>query len=137
MGGIVTSDACWKLFSTCVSSDEMDCSSYEYYITQLCYALRVEEAKEMIDRMKHKHGMMSSAMLDKADPSVVESLTISLLALARALTMLNRYVDGALVARNALDVANTAKRLLEETANDISSQTTVSAGGKQGKQDIH
>jgi hypothetical protein len=58
-GSIVTSESSWDLFHTCASKQNktdpflgFDCSSYEYYIAQLCYSFRVNEAKDKIDKLK-------------------------------------------------------------------------------------
>lgn len=127
-GGVVTSEASWELFRSCVSSDDLDCSSYEYFIAQLCYALRVEEAESVIGEMKRKHSLANR--LDEADPSAVESLAVSLVALARAMALLTQFDEGAAVARNALQTAETAKHLLQDK-NESSVQTTGSTGGKK------
>lgn len=129
-GGIATSEESWKLFRSCVSADDVDCSSYEYYIAQLCYALRVQEAKDVIDEMKHKHDLTTDAMLSEADSSVVESLAVSLVALARAMTLLNQYDEAAAVVKNALRAADIAKRLLQDSKDETPHQRTESAGGK-------
>lgn len=129
-GGIVTAKESWNLFRSCVSVDDLDCSSYEYYIAQLCYALHVEDATSMIDEMKRKYNMTTDAALNEAATSLVESLAVSLVALARAMTLLNMHDKGAAVANNALDAANTAKRLLQSTTSEYSSvHATGSTGG--------
>ena len=129
-GGIVTSEEAWKLFRTCVSAHDVDCSSYEYYIAQLCYALRVDEAKHTINELKHKHKVTTDAKLNEAEPSVVESLAASLVALARGMMLLNQYDEAAVATRSALHAADTAKGLLQDTKDESSKQAIGSVGGK-------
>lgn len=128
-GGLVTSEASWNLYKNHVTTEDVDCSSYECFIAQLCCALRVKEAKGVIDEMKLKYKEKTDA-LDDTDPSVVESLSVSLLALARALTLLNCYDEATVVAQNALNTAERAKRLFESMKEESSGQQIGSSGGK-------
>lgn len=132
-GGLVTSEASWELFKRNVSTEDMDCSSYEYFIAQLCYALRVEEAKDAIEEMKRKNNLTTDADLNATDPSVVESHAVSLVALARALTLLDRYDEATVAANNALNAAATARRLFENAKPESSSQQDGSSGGESPK----
>ena len=129
VGGLVSSEAAWKLFRRHVSIEDLDCSSYEYFIAQLCYALRVDDAKSVIDEMQRKYNLTSSKLND-AEPSVVESLSVSLVALARALTLLKRYDEATAVTRNALNAAETAKGLFDDSKPESSHQQSSSTGGK-------
>jgi hypothetical protein len=128
-GGLVSSEAAWQLFRRHVSIENLDISSYEYYIAQLCYALRVDDAKSVIDEMKRKYNLTCSTLND-AEPSVVESLSVSLVALARALTLLKWYEEASVVTRNALNAADTAKAIFEDSKPESSHQHANYTGGK-------
>ncbi len=143
-GGVVTSETCWELFHSCASNQKkkyensgvVDCSSYEYYIAQLCYSLRVEDAKAKIDEMKRLYQVSSgkSGKFDAAgvDPSLMESLCVSFVALARAMALLMQNDQAAATARCALDAAETAKRLMTEKDHDFTFEGSASMGGKTG-----
>lgn len=133
-GGLVSSEAAWQLFRRHVSIEDLDISSYEYYIAQLCYALRVDDAKSVIDEMKRKYNLTGSTLND-AEPSVVESLSVSLVALARALTLLKWYDEASVVTRNALNAADTAKGIFEDSKPESSHQHANYTGGKRGWKD--
>jgi hypothetical protein len=109
-----------------------DCSSYEYYIAQLCYSLRVDEAKDKIDELKRIYkisfGGGDNFEAAAVEPSVMESLAVSLMALARAMALLMLHDQATSTARSALNAAEIAKRL----AQDGSAHRIVgSVGGKR------
>lgn len=83
----------------------------------------------MIEEMKRRYNLRSDEALRKADPSIVESLAVSLVALARAMTLLDLREEGAAMARSALHAADIAKRLFQ-CATSEQSQGTGSTGGK-------
>jgi hypothetical protein len=79
--------------------------------------------------MKRKYNLTGSTLND-AEPSVVESLSVSLVALARALTLLKWYDEASVVTRNALNAADTAKGIFEDSKPESSHQHANYTGGK-------
>jgi len=128
-GGVVTSDSAWKLL--CDGDGGIaDSSSYEYYITQLCIALRVEEAESRIEEFKKAYkvhfegGKQGGA--EASDPSALESCASSLLAVSRAHAVLGKWRNASESARRAMDVASSAA--LNDSAHERLS-TNVKQGG--------
>ena len=102
-GGIVTSDYAW---SKC--GKLADASSYEYYIAQLCSALRTSDAEKMLDTMK------ASAVHDGNENanglSFLESVAMSTMAIARAhALLLGRHATTERFCKEAMDVAERCK----------------------------
>lgn len=141
-GGIVTSKSSWDMFHTCASEHKktdpsvgFDCSSYEYYIAQLCYSLRVDEANDKLDELRRLYTISfgdDGKFEDSAvEPSVMESLAVSLVALARAMALLMRHDQAAATARSALNAIEIAKRLVQEERDGSSHRLVGSVGGKR------
>jgi pentatricopeptide repeat protein len=109
-GGVVTSEIAWKR----AGKFNQDASSFDYYITQLCQAMRLDDADREISRlnqvMKIKVTRGSKGDSYHADdPSALESLSICLLAFARAKAMLGLNCARH-AAQSALNAVDSAKR---------------------------
>jgi pentatricopeptide repeat protein len=106
-GGVVTSEVAWRR----AGKFNQDASSFEYYITQLCQALRLEDAQQEITRLKQvlkietKKGKKSDTF-EAQESSALEALAVCLLALARAQAMLGREARHSVLSTiNAVDAA--------------------------------
>ena len=128
-GGVITSETAWKK----AGKFNQDASSFEYYITQLCQALRLEDAEKEITRLKQimkietKRGKKSDTF-EADDPSALESLSLCLLAFTRAQAMLGQ--DAARhSAQSTVNAVDTAKRGAGQEGAGAASKT--SQGGKR------
>lgn len=146
-GGIVTADAVWPKRSTSSSVGMVpDTSSYEYYISLLSQALRCDDAllqlSEYMQVHKINHEQSSARVNMKGstikhhvytaeDPSVLETLGVSFLNLARGYAMLGKEDLAMEYAGKALDVVNSARDLQRQAQSQTQSQATQSQ--PQGK----
>lgn len=99
VGGVVTSEQIWQLYQQ--TDNPLDTSSYEYSITLLCQALRVQEAESRIVlfcsiyqiRVKGTASISITTDFETYDYSPLETLAVVYLALARAYAFLNKPDD--------------------------------------------
>jgi len=104
-GGVVTSDFAWR------RSRYQDSSSFEYYVTQLCQSLRLDDARDEIERFKQIMKIETTRnkkgdIFKTEDRTSMESLSVCLLAFTRAQALLGldaRHIGTS--ALNAVDVA--------------------------------
>lgn len=134
-GGVVTSEIGWKR----AGKFNQDASSFDYYITQLCQAMRLDDADKEINRLIQvmKINAIRGSKGDSYqadDPSALESLSICLLAYARAQAMLG--LNGARhAAQSTLNAVDSAKRGAGPEGTGATSNTAQ--GGKRSwKQDV-
>lgn len=126
-GGVVTSEIAWKQ----AGKLNQDASSFEYYVTQLCQALRLDDAEREITRLKQvlkietKKGKKSDTY-EAADSTALESLAVCMLAFARGQSMLGIQARHSVQSTmNAVDTAK-ANRNADATVG-----ATNSHGGKR------
>jgi hypothetical protein len=128
VGGLATSDETWDLCKSLRNRSTIllpDLSSYEYYITQLCYALRVDDANLLIRELKQRFGLSRKDDRKKADASSLDTLTIVLTAQARAYAMLGKENQAAKFAKEALGAVDLAKQQKQQDGS-----SAAVAGGK-------
>ncbi|KAI2511296.1 methyltransferase [Fragilaria crotonensis] len=128
-GGVVTSEIAWKR----AGKFNQDASSFDYYVTQLCQAMRLDDADKEINRLtqvmkiKITRGSKGDSYQGD-DPSALESLSICLLAYARAKAMLGLNCARH-AAQSALNAVDSAKRGVGCDASGATSNTAQ--GGKR------
>jgi hypothetical protein len=138
-GGVISSEKAWVLFRN--QEEEMkdgesngtfDASSYEYATTLLCQALRTEEAVDRIKEFKATFGLDTSD--GSGDQSVMESLSICFLNLARAFSLLGRKDDCVHSCQNAVKSVKMSRDLLKGSGigNSAGGSNEGQNGGKRG-----
>jgi pentatricopeptide repeat protein len=130
-GGVITSERIWKLFKKHVGINHVDPSSYEYSITLLCQALRIDEAKERMEdflnvcnvRMKGKANFVGGNQTD------LETIAVIFLALGRAYAIQGQTDETWVACQRTLNAVkgSLAKLGLEQTKDG----DKVSSGGKR------
>ena len=119
VGGVVTSEIAWEKYksldTTTVEQMRFDVSSYEYSITLLCQALRVEAAKKRISEMNLAFGVsdQKQALESNNDQSLTEGLAMAYCALARAYTILKKETEAIAAIKTSLDFAKASKDALK------------------------
>lgn len=121
-GGIVTSQVAWKQAGKYI----VDTSSFEYYVTQLCQALRLEEAEKEIHRLKQIMKIQTTRgkkadTFEAEDSSALESLAVCMLSLTRAQALLGRD-----------EMRRTAKSTLKAVEAAKAGESTGTSSGTQG-----
>ena len=101
VGGVQSMEEAWSRSKQIKLG--FDASSYEYSVISLCYALRVSEAENRIHEMKNAIAK---------DDSVIESLSICLIALARAYAILGNQSEAKMNAEAALSIIETKPRVM-------------------------
>jgi hypothetical protein len=112
---------------------EFDSSSYEYSVALLCQALKCDLAERRISEFKIAMNIKSSLKGNAesfvaSDSSVLESLALSLLALARSYILLGRYDEAQQRARASLNAADDV--IGNDNKKTSVSDHAVSSGGK-------
>lgn len=117
----MTAEIAWEKYKSLNNSDEgnvgtsFDISSYEYSITLLCQALRVDDAKARVSEMKRAFGIVGNknefASCD--DQSLTEGLAMAHCALARAYTILKKKEDVIAASQTSLICAKASKDALK------------------------
>lgn len=133
VGGVVTAERAWEQFSAMNHLDNItfDSSSYEYFITLLCQSLQCEKAEHHLQKMKDQFNL--SNVTTYSDPSVVESLIVCLVALARAYALLGQDDVSQKYTKEALHIIQHIE-LPTSPSNVIvaeSKKSKVATGGKQ------
>jgi len=123
VGGVVTADFAWEKFKGLIAVDvantttnaAFDVSSFEYYITLLCQALRVDDAASVISEMKSAFGVSEEqkGTVSSDDQSLTEGLAMAYCALARAYTILNKKVEAIDACTTSLNFAKASKDALK------------------------
>ena len=131
VGGIATAERAWELFNKIIQKKKdtaYDSSSYEYYITLLCQSLQYEKAELRVKQMKEQFDLSND--MRNTDPSVVESLVVCLVALARAYALLGKVEDVQRCTAEALKMIKILNSSGEKEQNKKGNNITT--GGKQG-----
>lgn len=119
VGGVVTSEIAWEKYKNLDIATEQqtrfDVSSYEYSITLLCQALRVEAAEKRISEMKLAFGLSDKkqALESSNDQSLMEGLAMAYCALARANTILKKEEQALGAINTSLEFAKASKDALK------------------------
>ncbi|KAL9181072.1 hypothetical protein ACHAXT_009877 [Thalassiosira profunda] len=98
VGGVVTAERAWSLTE---GSIIRDASSYEYYISLLSQSLQCQRAEECLQKMRSEFGLPDNDLGD-AKPSMLESLVVCLVVIARGYALLGNLSDGRRCADKAL-----------------------------------
>ncbi len=120
VGGVVSSEIAWEKYKGLDTSGgqqtrtTFDVSSYEYSITLLCQALRVEAAMERISEMKLAFGVSEekNELKSSDDQSLTEGLAMAYCALARAYTILKMEDQAIDTIKTSLRFAKLSKDAL-------------------------
>mmetsp|Transcript_47606 Transcript_47606/g.48451 ORF Transcript_47606/g.48451 Transcript_47606/m.48451 type:complete len:227 (+) Transcript_47606:556-1236(+) len=124
VGGVVTAEIAWK---TCKRlGTAFDVSSYQYSISLLCQALRVEDAMTRISEMKNAFGLSEERkeIAPSDDQSLTEAIAMSYCALARAYTILNKGKQAVGACETSLAFARKSKDSLKR-GNSFSSKSLL------------
>ena len=114
-GGVVTSEKAWRQYKD-LDGYTLDASSFEYSISLLAQALRVEDAADRIDEMKATLGVdveSAPSSTARGNHGDLESLAVAYLSLARAYALLGRSND-SLIACNYAHQAIGASREVQK-----------------------
>lgn len=140
-GGVVTSKEAWSRVDKSIESS-LDSSSYEYYIAQLCYALRLEEANQLVSEMKRRYGVPNIPNVTRQvapdsslDPTLLESLAISTAALARASAMLGKIELAKKNADETISLVEAARACASSEERPTSASLKGASGGKRAWRD--
>lgn len=134
-GGVVSSEEAWKLFKEKVGDDVLDSSSYETSITLLCQALRTREADERISEFQAKHAVRvkGKASLIGGDETVLETLAVNYLGLARAHALCGRSDDMWTACQRVLSAVKGAKALWSASQSQADGGKFKKHGTEGGK----
>ena len=121
----MTAEVAWAKFKSMNSTDEhpsctaFDISSYEYSITLLCYALRVNDAIKRISEMKLAFDVVNKrdALASSDDQSLTEGLAVVYCALARAYTILKKEDEAIDACKNSLYFLKASKDALKRSSS--------------------
>ena len=106
-GGVSTSEEIWELSKR--FGLIFDSTSYEYSIMMLCQSLRCTDAERRIEEMKEAMGVQKSGeSLIVDDATVLESLAISMVSLARSHALLGDKDKALKLAKKAVVVIESA-----------------------------
>lgn len=120
VGGVITAESAWKRYKSLKIADKtFDISSYEYSVTLLCQALRVDDAIARISEMKlafdvseHQKDFLSSD-----DQSLAEGLAVVYCALARAYTVMKKREAAISACKSSLHFAQVSKDALKSNTS--------------------
>lgn len=123
-GGVETAERAWDLFKSMPGSKvgpmTFDISSYEYTVSLLCLALRVDDSEARIENMKR---LLSDSDEDKEgnnQQQVSEALSMSYLALSRAYSTLGDSEKAINACQMALKFQKLSLDALRKAVNDPS-----------------
>jgi len=123
-GGVMASEYAWKLSSS--SNIRFDATSYEYSISILCRALKVDDAVKRLEEMK------LNKYIEKDCSSYHESLVICHFSIARAYIFLGKNESASKHLNFALDSTKKAVKLLKSYNSSAGWNEKQSvAGGKR------
>ncbi|KAL7543043.1 hypothetical protein ACHAXR_012344 [Thalassiosira sp. AJA248-18] len=138
VGGVSTAERAWSL---CGGKIIRDSSSYEYFISILSQSLQCKRAEGCLQKMRGEFGIpdhinleKGKDILDGVDPTLLESVVVSLVAIARGYALLGEMSDGlrcAEEALNYLDLFAANKDSGSSSPNDPSSAKKQTTGGKR------
>ena len=101
VGGVMTASKAWSLCEDV--NIERDSSSYEYYISILSQSLQCKSAEGCLQKMKDKFGVSNDGKSpDDVDSSILESLVICLVVIARGYALMGDRKNGKRCAEQAL-----------------------------------
>jgi len=147
-GGVSTSEEIWELSKR--FGLIFDSTSYEYSIMMLCQSLRCTDAERRIEEMKEAMGVQKSGeSLIVDDATVLESLAISMVSLARSHALLGDKDKAMKLAKKAVVVIesactgewNDSVQGNGATSHSKDTPSSLAIGGKRGwkesqKQDL-
>ena len=124
VGGVVSAEMAWSKYKGLNVADKnqanctaLDISSYEYSITLLCQALRVEDAMTRIAEMKLAFGVPEKEIESSDDQSLMEGLAVAYCALARAYTILKKEEEAVGACKTSLHFAKVSKDALKSSGS--------------------
>jgi pentatricopeptide repeat protein len=134
VGGVVTSEEAWQLFKDRVGQDVMDSSSYETSIILLCQALRTREAEQRIAEFQTRHSVRvkGKASISGGDETVLETLAVNYLALARAHALSARLDDMWTACQRVLSAVKASRALWEAIQKQASDNNGPKKHGVEG-----
>jgi len=103
VGGVMTASRAWSLCKDV--NIEFDTSSYEYYISILSQSLQCKAAEECLQKMRVQFGIERGKHID---PTMIESLVVCLVVIARGYVLLGNISDGKRCAQEALEYMDTS-----------------------------
>jgi len=111
-----------------------DISSYEYSISLLSQALRCIDAEKRLDELKKQFNIQednsmsanssTNLIYTAEDPSILETVAVSFLNIARANAMIDDTAKAKNHAKNALDAVSSMRLLNRSSNKDTSSEIT-------------
>lgn len=129
VGGIVTAERAWEQFSKS-GSNGFDSSSYEYFITLLCQSLQYEKAELHLKKMKEQFNLSNE--LEDADPTLIESLAVCLVAMSRAYALLSNAKSVKRCTEEALKlIRHLESRNSSNETGPAKKKPKIATGGKQ------
>jgi len=149
VGGISTAERAWSLCEGNFEFD-FDSSSYEYLITLLSQSLQCKRAEECLQKMRSdfhvpdciregKDKKMDNTS-DAVDPTILESVVVCLVTIARGYSLLGKMKDASRCAEDALyyldmSAAGNGESTGPSSKNNSSSTKRHATGGKKAWKD--
>ena len=138
-GGMATAQRVWTWFGQTVGPSALDLSSYEYYITLLCQALRIDEAQASIAELLQRHDVRikSTAKLvagtrgTTLTQPVLETIAIVHVALARAHAMMGQTNEAWLACQRALHAVKGSLDKFDKDETTMTTATTTTVAGPE------
>ncbi|GKY95590.1 hypothetical protein MPSEU_000520300 [Mayamaea pseudoterrestris] len=137
IGGVVTSEMAWKSYVSKSGQVTLDCSSYEYSISLLCQALRVQDAMDRIEMFMKRYeiSFKGKAGFRGGDHTSLETLAVVYLSLAKAFGLLGRWNDTWTACQRVLSATDgsRARLVVASTSNVAVSEARLkqTTGGKR------
>lgn len=136
VGGVMTAEQAWSL---CDGSVRFDSSSYEYFISILSQSLQCKRAEDCLQKMRSEFGIQIDN-LGVTDPTLIESVVVSLVVIARGYLLLGEMSDTMRCAEEALrylDASAAGKHESTDSSSKdaIASTTRQTTGGKKAWKD--
>jgi tRNA G46 methylase TrmB len=135
VGGVATSEEAWQLFNEQVGAESLDSSSYETSISLLCQALRTKEAEQRISEFQARHGMRvkGKASIIGGDQTVLETLAVGYLGMARAYALSARSDDMWTACQRVLSAVKSARALWNADQSQDNASSKTKRPGEGGK----
>lgn len=139
-GGVATAEKAWKKYKSLNEGEEsqnssqaLDISSFEYSISLLCQALRINDAITRISEMKAAFGLPKEKIettkekietISSDDQSLTEGLAVAYCALARAYTIMNMEQEAINACQTSMSFAKESKDALKR-GNSFSRKSII------------
>ena len=145
-GGIISSEKSWPKDDENHADFMPDLSSFEYSIILLSQALRIEEAELRVETLQKRFGIINNnesnndhvssniPLIHADDPSTLETLAVSYIALARACALLGEFTKAERYASKVLSFTSSLLNNIKGSTNhalSLENRDIKISGGKR------